>query len=351
MTPDGPSQRDTKGSASRAKVVYRAGAHGQYDDASTAIPRRLPALSGQAKDISDAQTVGIVEDIQGDDVLGHAEPHEGVGGAGVAQETLATIAMDVAKEATSAEPIDAMQSRDSILNDSVTRDVHDQKYCEEHHEGHSAKTTPILPTTMKIEPEEVDRTVLGKVDTKPPTEPPQAQVQFPTQSFSDFDAQPPSPKGKEVARAPAASTTGATPALSSLDETNGWVRIPIPQHYSRVRNKLWFIKSITPIQPAPPTKTPKKATPKKPAPKKATPKKTSKTPSKSVATKATPSKIRLSLNRKAKNKTDVDADPVHEADIREESASSHKPDMQSAGYYDEGTDDPDADVDEEVMLL
>ncbi|KAI3401135.1 hypothetical protein diail_281 [Diaporthe ilicicola] len=313
IPPDVPLQPDATGSATQAEDLHEAGAEIHHD---APMPSELPVSSVQAEDIREAQAVEGVDFIQ----HGDTRPLEAENVPGVVLKIVTTGSADVmAEEAVSSALVDAAQSEDNGTNSYVASDAvnqrhpkqlfeHEQQLHEPHDEHHGATTGLSVPTSMDTKPEEVGPAALQAMDedvsTGPQTPP---RPQSPTQSFTTPGVEPSIPKGKQVAQAPAAS---------KLEAANGWVKIPIPPDYHKVKTLLWFMNSTTPKEQ--PRRNPKK--PPKRTPKKATASGTSATPTK------TPRKIKLNFNRKAKNEADDEAAPVGETDA-------------------------DAGEDEEVMLL
>lgn len=310
-------------------------------------------------------------------------------------------------------PIDKGLAEESTINNfiaphMINLEPHEQLHEQEQsHEEHGSSTAAIGSNTMETEPEKEKTAVLETIDEDMSTvPPPHPQQQSPAQSFSIPDAQPASPKGKQVGEATIEPASDNDSAASSPDPRKGLVTIPIPPHYHEVRNYLWFKKSIAGAQPAPETQ----PGPRTPSPKKSrrkargtsgagrtrTSKKTSsKAPAnegnnwsprptrsakkaaneakeaEAAATqaaspppaRATPiKKITLHFTRKPKVESDDDAAPETEAEeeeededesSRESTESSDEPGTEGGGFYDGNADelDPDADAEEEVMLL
>lgn len=320
----------------------------------------------------------------------------------------------VGKTAVSSSPIDRWLAEESTMNSFlashvINREPHGQLHGQLHeqeqsHEEHGASMVSIDLIAMEVEPEKEETAVLQTIDedmrTVPPSHP---QKHSPALSLSIRDAQPASPKEKQVDEATTELASDNESAVSSVDAPKWLVTIPIPLDYHEVRNYLWFKKSIADAQPAPETQTePRTPSPKKP-PKKAPgtsgarhTRASKKTPSKAPADddnwsprltrsakkaakeaeaaatqaaspppRATPiKKIILHFTRKPKVDTDDNAAPETEAEeesSRESMESSDEPGMEVGSLYDGHADEPDPDADEnededanaeeEVMLL
>lgn len=309
INPDKPLQPviDTYGSRSHAEVLHQTLAQSQP------IPFRIPTSAGQS------------EDNQDDDPFGDAGLYETVDATRCEQNTEATASTDVVDEGVaSLVPIDADQAEESTTNhfvapvainhephepshelsqelpqeqldklsqepsqlhqlgqelsqeqlDEMSQELSQEQFheqpCEKLHEDHGANTAAsILAShfTVQKEPEKEENARLDGSGEDMQTMPlQQLQHQSPTQSSATPEAQPASPKGKQtehVAAEPASDNDSAAPSLGAR---NGLVIIPIPPHYHKVRNLLWFKKTLSQSQPMPEAQpAPRTPSPKKPA--------------------------------------------------------------------------------------
>lgn len=402
ITPDKPLQPDIDiyGSGSQTEDAPQTQGQSHSDTTWKAIPFRLQASTGQPRGSQD------------DDPFSDTVLHEAVDVTRDEKETEAMGSTNVGDEdAVSTSLIDAGQAEDCAIIGLVAPDVidqeplerpyerpyeehHDQHHEQHHeHEKHGALTAASVPTTMEKEPENVEAAVLEAIDKDMLTTPiPQRHHQAPVHSFTTFESPPPSPKGKQVVHAPASSPSDSTPAISSLDAVNGLITIPIPPHYSRVRDLLWFMKSTAEaeFQPAPrtpsPNKRPRVASGTSAKRRKRTPKNPSKADvltspaitrsgkkqaleaSDTQADSPTPpptliKKIILHFTRKSKGDTEGEAAPEPEPEPEEESdqetsETSDQPGTRDFGFYGSDADeldvdedeDEDADAEEEVIL-
>lgn len=313
----------------------------------------------------------------------------------------------VGKDAVSSSPIDAGLVEESTINNFIAPhlinwephgQLHEQEqFHEQHHEEHGASTAAIGPVIMETKPKKEETALLETTNEDMPTVPPPNPQ--PQQSFGIADARSVSHRRKKVEEwlATTEPASDNDSAAFGRDAPNVLVTIPIPLHYRKVRNYLWFKKSIADAQPAPETRSgPRTPSPKRP-PQKAPgtsgarrPRVSKKTPSKAPADddnssphltrsakkvaedvepaatqaaspppRATPiKKITLHFTRKPKVETDGDTAPEPEAGEEEESSRESmevpdEPGVEGGGLYDGCADDlaPDADAEEEVMLL
>lgn len=182
----------------------------------------------------------------------------------------------VGKNAVSSSSIDRWLAEESTMNSFVAshvinRESHEQLHEQPHeqeqsHEEHGASTAAIDLIVTEVEPENEETAVLQTIEEDMRTvPPPHPQKHSPALSFSIPDAQPASPKEKQVDEATTELASDNESPASSLDAPKCLVTIPIPPHYHEVRNYLWFKKSIADAQPAPETQTePRTPSPKKP---------------------------------------------------------------------------------------
>lgn len=386
ITPDRPLQPgfDTYGSGSHTADLHQAHAQSLSHDVSRPIPLRLLAPTGQPQGSQD------------DDPFSDAGFYEAWYVTGVEQETEATYLMDdLSEDAMYSAPIDAGKVKDAAMDDLVApseidHGPHEQfreQPFEQPHQEHGAGTAASVPTTIEPGPVKEETALLEVFEDMQTTSLPQVHLQPPSQSRSSPDAQPASPKGKQVREAPAVPASDKVSAAPTLDAPKGLVTIPIPPHYHKVRSLLWLKKTIAESQPAPRTPSPKKPAKKAPGTSGARRKRASKkTPSKapadsddtwspprtrsakktanaaraarsaatqevSPAPRATPIK-RIILHFKRKPKTEDDGDAAPEPEDEEESSLQSSQRSGGVGidcgsFYDLGADEPGAEADED----
>lgn len=400
-----PPQPDagTCGSGSHVEDLHQAEAQSHSPDLSKPIPFHIPPSTGQPKGsqdddpFSDVRLYGAVHIARGD------------------QRAEATGSTDVVGEdAIYLSPVDAGQAENTATGGFVAPDkidqephaqvsehVYEQTYEQTHeqeqpheqpHEEQGTQDSTNLPITTEAELEEKETAVLGAIDDDMQNMPlSQLQHQSPNQSLGTLDAQPASPKGKQVEKAPAESRKDHGSAIFSLNAPNGLVTIPIPPHYHKVRELLWFKKTIAEsetapeIQPAPRTPSPKKSHKKAPGTSRArrtqaSKKTTSKAPADiedswsppgswsakkaaevaeaaamqeaSPAPRKTPiKKITLHFTRKPKFETDEGAAPEPEPEPEDESNQGSSGASGASGTRGVDEDeDADGDAEEEIML-
>lgn len=288
----------------------------------------------------------------------------------------------------------SQEQRDEMSQEQSHEQFHEQP-CEQPHEDHGANTAAsVLASffTIQKEPEKEETAVVdGNGEDMQTTPLQQLQHQSLTQSSGTPEAQPVSPKGKQTQHAAAEPTRDHDSATSSLGARNGLVIIPIPPNYHKVRNLLWFKKTLCDSQPVPEAQpAPRTPSPKKPPRKapgtsgargarasKKTPSKVpaeidtrsppltrsakkkkvgeeSATPAASPPPRATPIK-RITLHFKRKPKVETGRDAALETEVEEESDQessevSGERGMEHGYFYDKDADELDVDAGDDAYV-
>lgn len=385
---------DNCGPSSHAEVLHQALAQSQP------IPFRTPVSTGQTGDNQDDDPFGDAGLSGTVDATRCEQITEAIASTDVVDDDVASLAQidaGQAEDSTTSElvaPVAIDQEPHELSQELSQKQFHEQP-CEQPHEDHGANTAASIPAsflTIQKEPEKEETAVLdGNGEDMPTTPLQQLQHQSPTQSSGTPKAQPASPKGKQTEHAAAEPTSDNDNAASSLGAGNGLVTIPIPPHYHKVRNLLWFKKTLSDSQPVPEAQpAPRTPSPKKPPRKapgtsgargarasKKTPSKVpaeidtrsppltrsakkkkageeSATPAASPPPRATPIK-RITLHFKRKPKVETDRDAALETEVEEESDQessevSGERGMEHGYFYDKDADELDVDAGDDAYV-